>query len=553
MAIAAIETWLPALLGYLIPLGLFLMAWGGMEPRRARRVTTAGSLALALAVLGYFAVGFAFHLGGAGVVSGQPGLEDMKALYALGGEKEWGMIGLAGFFLADEAATPEAMVLFVNYLPMVATAVLLVAMSVSGQARWWQVALGGLVVAAVIFPIAACWTWGGGWLSNLGSDAVLERGHGFVDHSGSAVVYLLGGMAALGALVGLGWRLPRSEPGQPEEMPPVHFPLLANLGALLFGLGWLGWSLSVPFHVAGAGLNLPRIAVNGLLAGAGAILTSQAYCWFVVGHADPLMSARGAVVGFVAVSAGAPFMPPLAALGIGALAGLLLPLGVYLVDRVLRLSDGTAAVSLGIAGGLLGSLAVAVFADGRWGQGWNGIGWEEYHTVAGQGVTGIFPADGFLGDGPGQLVAQLVGIGAIGLVAFLVSWLVFLALNAPYRPRRERKPKPTVVEEALEAEPALEAPPEAPIEAETPEVEAPEVPEAEAEEEKKRRPRVKKTKKAAEAEAEVKEPEPAPQPEEGVAELESVEAAVEAGESEGGNLLTRLSEMIARWTEFVRR
>jgi hypothetical protein len=235
-------------------------------------------------------------------------------------------------------------------------------------------------------------------------------------------------------------------------------------------------------------------------------------------------------------------MPPLAALGIGALAGLLLPLGVYLVDRVLRLSDGTAAVSLGIAGGLLGSLAVAVFADGRWGQGWNGIGWEEYHTVAGQGVTGMFPADGFLGDGPGQLVAQLVGIGAIGLVSFLVSWLVFLALNAPYRPRGERKPEPTAVEEALEAPP------------ETPEAEVPEAPEAEAEEEKekKRRPRAKKA-KAPEAEAEVKEPEPAPQPEEGAAELEPVEVAVEAGESKGGDLLTRLSEMIARWTEFVRR
>ncbi len=433
----AIETWLPALLGYLIPVGLFLLAWGGMEPQRARRSATVGALALALAALGYFAVGFAFHLGGAGLMSDQRGLEGLVRLFAGEGELEWGLIGLAGFFLAGESATPEALALFVTYLPLVAAAVLLPVLSVSGRARIWQVAVGGLVVAAVLFPVAACWVWGGGWLANLG--ITLPRGHGFVDHSGSGVVYLLGGMAALGALVGLGQRLPRGEPGQPAEMPPAHFPLLANLGALLFGLGWLGWSLSVPFHVTGAELSLPCIATNGLLAGAGAILVSQACCWIAVGHADALMVARGAAAGFVAISAGGPFVPPWAALVTGALAGLLLPLGVYLVERVLRLPDGTAAVSLGIVGGLWGSLAVAAFADGRWGQGWNGVGIEEYHTVVGQGVTGFLPALGFVGDGPGQLIAQLAGIGAIGLLAFLVGWLVFLGLNVPYRPRRERK------------------------------------------------------------------------------------------------------------------
>jgi Amt family ammonium transporter len=381
-------------------------------------------------------------------MSDQPGLEGLARIFAGEGELAWGMIGLDGFFLADEIATPEVLALFVTYLPLVATAVLLPVLSVSGRARGWQVALGGLVVAAVLFPVAACWVWGGGWLARLG--VTIERGHGFVDHAGSTVVYLLGGMAALGALVGLGQRLSRGEPGQPEEMPPAHFPLLANLGALLFGLGWLGWSLSAPFHVAGAELSLPRIATNGLLAGAGAILASQTYCWVTVGHADPLMAARGTAAGFIAVSAGAPFMPSWTALVTGALAGLLLPLGVYLVERVLRLPDGTATVSLGIMGGLWGTLVVVLFADGRWGQGWNGIGWEEYHTVAGQGVTGFFPAEGFTGDGLGQLIVQLVGIGAIGLWAFLVGWLAFLGLNLPYRPRKEREPRAETVEEAEE-------------------------------------------------------------------------------------------------------
>jgi Amt family ammonium transporter len=448
------HTWLPALLGYLIPAGLFLLAWGGMEPRRARQSTTVGALALACAALGYFAVGFAFHLGGAGLLSDQPGLEGLVRIFAGEGQVGWGLIGLTGFFLAEEAATAEAFALFVTYLPLVATAVLLLVLSLSGRARGWQVTVGGLVVAALLFPVAACWAWGGGWLAQLG--VTLERGHGFVDHAGSTVVYLLGGMAALGALLGVGRRLPPSEPGQPEEMPPAHFPLLANLGALLFGLGWLGWSLSVPFHVAGAELNLPRIAVNGLVAGAGAILASQLYCWFVVGRADPLMSARGAAVGFVAVSAGAPFIGPWAALVIGVLAGLLLPLGVYVVDRVVRLPDGTATVALGVVGGLWGTLAVALFADGRSGRGWNGVGLEEYHAVAGQGVTGFLPAGSFIGDGPGQLIAQVAGIGAIGLLAFLVGWLMFLLLSLPDRSRRERGPEHEAPGEPQEAGGSLE-------------------------------------------------------------------------------------------------
>ncbi|RLC81449.1 MAG: hypothetical protein DRI81_02415 [Chloroflexi bacterium] len=443
------ETWLPALLGYLIPVGLFLLAWGGMEPQRARRATTVGALALALAALGYFAVGFAFHLGGAKYMSDLPGLQGLDDLHGVSG---WGLIGLKGFFLTGPAATSEALGLFVNYLPLAATAVLLVTLSASGRASGWQVALGGLVVATALFPLAACWAWGGGWLADLGATA--EVGHGFVDHAGSGVVYLLGGLAAMGALVGLGQRLPPGEPGEPDEMPPAHFPLLANLGALLFGLGWLGWSLSTPFHALGAELSLERIAVNGLLAGAGAILASQTYCWLTVGRADALMSARGMAAGFIAISAGAPFTPPWAALLIGALAGLLLPLGVYLVERVLRLPDGTATVALGVTAGLLGLLAAAVCADGLWGQGWNGVGLQEYHTVAGQGVTGFFPAEKFsAGDGPGQLIAQLAGAGAIGAVAFMVGWLVFLGLSAPSR-RRERLEQQAQYSKEAEANPS---------------------------------------------------------------------------------------------------
>jgi Amt family ammonium transporter len=252
-----------------------------------------------------------------------------------------------------------------------------------------------------------------------------------VDFAGSGVVYLLGGFIALGALVALG-RKPPAE--GPAEMPPAHFPLLANLGVLLLLVGWLGWAMGAPLHVEGARLDAGRTAVNGLLAMAGATLTVLFYCWLTVGLGDPLMVARGAAGGLVAVSAGAPFIPPWAALLIGALAGLLVPLSVYMVDRLLRLADEAAAVALAALPGLLGVLAVALFADGHWGQGWNGVGPEVYRTIIGQGVSGFLVARGFIGDGPGQLIAQVVGLVAIGVLGFLGGYLALL----PTRLRRMR-------------------------------------------------------------------------------------------------------------------
>lgn len=412
--------WPSLILGYLIPVGFFLLGWGGVEPGRAPRMAARGLLALALATVGYFATGFAFHLGGAAVFADAPGLEGLGRIWSpldrvrgLG----WGAIGLSGFFLTDGADTPQALTLFVAYLPMAVTAALLSVLALPEEARGWRMALTGFLTGALFFPLAACWVWGGGWLANLGQ--TLVRGHGTVDFGGSGVVFLLGGTVALGALAALGQRMP---PERPREMPPAHFPLLAALGLLLATVGWLGWALGSPWHVLNARLNPALVATNGLLALAGAALTAFFYCWLVLGEGDPLMAVRGAAGGLVAISAGVPFVPPWAALAVGAVAGLLVPLGVYLVDYALRLPDRAASAGMTLLPGLWGLLAVAFFADGRWGQGWNNVGLQEYRTVVGQGVSGFLVAPGFLGDGPGQLIAQLTGLVAIALLGFLGGW-----------------------------------------------------------------------------------------------------------------------------------
>jgi Amt family ammonium transporter len=116
---------------------------------------------------------------------------------------------------------------------------------------------------------------------------------------------------------------------------------------------------------------------------------------------------------------------------------LLIVLGIYLMDYVLRLEDRVAVVATAAICGVWGLLAPALLADGRWGRGWNGVGFEEYRAVTGQGVTGFLAAPGFIGDGPGQTIAQAAGIIVIGLLGFLTGWLLTKITNAL---TRERKP-----------------------------------------------------------------------------------------------------------------
>lgn len=128
--IAAIDTWILALLAYLIPLGLFLMAWGGIGADRARRAATIGGLAFGLAILGYSAAGFAFHLGGAYIVNPLPGLTGLDHLLpAQINDSHWRFVG---FFLGGDDAMPAIRALFITCVPL-AAAVLLVTMSILPQ------------------------------------------------------------------------------------------------------------------------------------------------------------------------------------------------------------------------------------------------------------------------------------------------------------------------------------------------------------------------------------------------------------------------------------
>jgi Amt family ammonium transporter len=440
-------------LAFLVPVGLALLAIGAAREDRAQEVARTALLAVAAAFVGYFACGFALQFGGVGLVSGMPGLQNLTAEWSpldLAWGPGWGVIGLRGFFLIGEAYEPDAYLLFASQLPAVTTAVLAASLALCNRLKSTHLAVIGLLISAFIYPLFNNWVWGGGWLANLGVN--LELGHGFLDAAGSAGVFLLGSLVALSVVLAT-WPMARKPLGQtdaapdPPRLPPVHFPLLMVVGAALALCGWAGLVLGNP--LLGQWIQAPMVMVNLALAAAAGAGLSAAYCWFVTGEADALTMARGMVAGLVSAGAACALIPAWTALVIGGIAGLLLPLGLYLWDVVLRLDDpGAAMVTYGLPA-VWGSVAVAIFADGRWGAGWNGVGVEEYLKVASQGVTGLVLAAGYQPAGAAQLYAQLAGLGALLVAALLLPWLMLRAclwIHAtarPARPAPEAPPQPS--------------------------------------------------------------------------------------------------------------
>jgi Amt family ammonium transporter len=459
---------LPAALLLFWPIGLILLMSSAMPQEEAPATAINLLMAWSVAALAYFTVGFAFHFGGIAQVSPNP---DFSGLYwewypldqsvDLEVARLWGIVALQGWALTGEAATPGALNLFLSHLSLVGTAAIIPAAIVRQRSNGLIALLVGIVTGAFIYPLAGNWMWGGGWLSHLGSS--LGWGHGLVDFGGGGLIFLPAGGVTLVTLL-----LFRQAPGEknksgvtpdsevvvvagssrrltvyeesaaateeemalsPAPMPPAYLPILSMLGAGFMLMGWLG--LATGTHLPTAiNFSAAYAATNGLLAALAGALTAAAYSWFTTQQFNPLMTSRGLVAGLIVAAAGAPFVPIWLGVVAGLLMGLALPPLIYLFNQGLRLADELGTLATFGVSAIASLLLVAFFADGHAGQGWNGVGLAEYLSVSGQGVSGLLVASGFVADWPGQLQAQVLGLGIILLWTALVSLLLLQTIKA---------------------------------------------------------------------------------------------------------------------------
>ncbi len=418
------ETLILTALAFLLPAGITMVAAASSTEKEAKDRALMGLLAIPLAIIAYALVGFGLQFGGLGVVSDLSGAESLMREWSpldVAWGPGWGVVGLGGFGVLGGNFGGDLVSLFLFQAALVATATAIPLLSLAQRLKFPLLLLISFFTGGILYPLFGNWVWGGGWLSQLGNNTGL--GHGFIDFAGSSTVHLLGAMVALAGILIFGTRLGRRR--RPVAPPPVHLPLLALLGTFLLLIGWLGVALGNP--LLDETLPFAQVALNLMLSASGGLLVAATYSWFTTGAPDALISLRGGVAGLVAASASFPFVLPWASLLIGAMAGLLLPLTVYLLEVKLRLDDPTAVVGMHAVPGVWGLLALGLFADGRSGAGWNGVGIGDYLGVSGQGVSGYLVVSGFQPD-PTQFYAQLVGLGALVLLFGLV-WLAFRGLD----------------------------------------------------------------------------------------------------------------------------
>jgi Amt family ammonium transporter len=262
----------------------------------------------------------------------------------------------------------------------------------------------GFFMSMLVYPIFANWVWGAGWLSQLGANFGL--GHGHVDFAGSSVVHMVGGVAALAGAIVIGPRIGKySKTGESMPMPGHDIPM-ALLGTFILAFGWFGFNPGST--LAGGDLRIAVVATNTMLAGTGGAIAAMFYVWKRLGKPDPSMLCNGMLAGLVAITAPCAFVNSVSAVLIGAIAGVLVVESVLFIDRVLKIDDPVGAISVHGVCGAFGVLSVGLFADGAYGDGWNGVPGT---------VRGLFYGDA------SQLAAQAIGT----LTCFVWVFATFFA------------------------------------------------------------------------------------------------------------------------------
>ena len=223
-------------------------------------------------------------------------------------------------------------------------------------------------VSALLYPVFANWVWGGGWLAQLGKNFGL--GHGHVDYAGSSVIHMTGGIAALAGAIVLGPRIGKYKNGRLIAIPGHHIPM-AVVGTFVLAFGWFG--LNAGSSLASTDLRIGVIAVNTMLASAAGAFSSMSYMWMKYGKPDISIICNGLLAGLVAISAPCAFVTAPSAVLIGLVAGVLVCLSVFFVERTLKVDDPVGAFSVHGVNGAWGVVSLGLLADGTYGEGFNGV------------------------------------------------------------------------------------------------------------------------------------------------------------------------------------
>lgn len=314
-------------------------------------------------------------------------------------------IGLSGFFLSGLSDIDPATVgslaggelsLYTDWffqLVFAATAATIVSGAMSERTRFAAYFVYSILITAFIYPIFGHWTWGGGWLSELG----------FSDFAGSTIVHSVGGWAALVGAMMLGPRKGRFDKDGKSVPIPGHSIALGALGVFILWLGWFGFNPGSQLAASGIeNINaIALVAANTNIAAAAGAFAALIVAWIKFGRPDLSFALNGALGGLVAITAPCAVVLPWSAVVIGLVAGVIIVAGTMLLEA-LKVDDPVGAVPVHLMSGAWGTLALGIFATD----------------------SGLL-----YGFGASQLIAQIIGVVACGVWTVGTVAIVFFAIK----------------------------------------------------------------------------------------------------------------------------
>jgi Amt family ammonium transporter len=407
--------------------GFALVETGLIRAKNAAHTMSMNFMVYGIGMLGFWICGFAFMCGGANgtaiggpvTLGGTPTLHSMFTVgSAINGDHGWGLFGTTGFFLAGNGYDAAAVVWFLFMMVFMDTTATIVTGACAERWSFKSFCIFSVFVGAVIYPIFGGWVWGGGWLAQLGYRAGL--GHGAVDYAGSGVVHLQGGALAFITALLIGPRIGKYGPDGKVNPIKAHNIPMVMLGTFILAFGWFGFNAGS--SLAGSDGRIGIIATNTMLASAAGAVSTMLYVWMTTGKPDPTMMCNGMLAGLVAITSPCAFIAPWAAVVVGLVSGVLVVLSVNFFDKV-KIDDPVGAISVHGTNGAWGLIAVGLFSDGTYGQGWSGVGATDYMGHAGLGVVGLFYGDSK------QLVAQFIEVAVCIAWNVAVGGLVFYVIG----------------------------------------------------------------------------------------------------------------------------
>ena len=317
------------------------------------------------------------------------------------GEDMVGLIGKPGLDIFTNYAEFDYSN-FVFNLVFCATTATIVSGAMAERTKFLSYCIYSAVISAVIYPIEAHWIWGGGWLSQLG----------FHDFAGSCAIHMVGGISALIGAALLGPRIGKFTKDKGGKIIKVNaFPghnlPIGCLGVFILWLGWYGFNGAAATSVE----QLASITLTTTVAPAIATVVCMIFTWVRYGKPDVSMCLNASLAGLVAITAPCDVTDCFGAIVIGAVAGVLVVFGVWLLDYKLRVDDPVGAVAVHCLNGIWGTIAVGLFAT---------------TSVPGNdSIVGLFYGGGFH-----QLGLQLLGFASVATWTAITITIAFLIIKA---------------------------------------------------------------------------------------------------------------------------